>query len=132
MSTAQGPASDGPVRVVIADDHEVVRRGVRWLLDNARAPGYKVVADPTKDTQGIWYADAANADGRNVKLMVDYQGNVFEKSRPNAPISGKTNLTSDAARTSMEKRGYNVLSNPIKDDNGIWYAEGAKTDGQTA
>lgn len=45
MSTAQGPASDGPVRVVIADDHEVVRRGVRWLLDNARAPGYKVVAD---------------------------------------------------------------------------------------
>jgi hypothetical protein len=27
----------------------------------------------------------------------------------------------------MEKRGYNVTSIPIKDDQGIWYAEGNLT-----
>jgi DNA-binding NarL/FixJ family response regulator len=51
MSTVQPPggaqrrATGDPVRVVIADDHEVVRRGVRWLLTNAPTPGYKVVAE---------------------------------------------------------------------------------------
>jgi hypothetical protein len=93
--------------------------------------GYKVPGDPVKDTQGIWYADAANADGKSVKLLVDYQGNVFERSASGAPASGKTSMTADAARTSMEKRGYNVTSNPIRDDNGIWYAEASKKDGQT-
>ena len=47
------------------------------------------------------------------------------------PVGGKSSFTSRQARTRMETRGYDVLSNPIKDDKGIWYAEGKKADGQS-
>ena len=34
-----------PARIVIADDHDVVRHGVRQVLAHAAAPGYTVVAE---------------------------------------------------------------------------------------
>jgi hypothetical protein len=55
-----------------------------------------------------------------------------DKDQPPAlPVPGKTSFTSDQARSLMMKRGYNLTSNPLKDDKGIWYAEGQKDDGKT-
>ena len=50
---------------------------------------------------------------------------------PPMPVPGKTSFTADQARDHMAKRGYNLTSNPLKDDNGIWYAEGQKDSGKT-
>ncbi|HET9074050.1 MAG TPA: response regulator transcription factor [Solirubrobacteraceae bacterium] len=38
-----GPSDGGTIRIVIADDHSVVRRGLRFLLD--AEPDFEVVAD---------------------------------------------------------------------------------------
>jgi hypothetical protein len=48
---------------------------------------------------------------------------------PAMPVPGKTSFTADQARDRMMQRGYNLTSNPLKDENGIWYAEGQKSDG---
>jgi hypothetical protein len=50
---------------------------------------------------------------------------------PAMPVPGKTSFTADQAREHMVKRGYNVTSSPLKDDNGIWYAEGQKDGGKS-
>ncbi len=50
---------------------------------------------------------------------------------PAMPVPGKTSFTADQARDHMVKRGYNLISNPLKDDNGIWYAQGQKDSGTT-
>jgi hypothetical protein len=50
---------------------------------------------------------------------------------PGMPVPGKTSFTADQARDHMAKRGYNLTSSPLKDDNGIWYAQGQKNDGKT-
>ena len=47
------------------------------------------------------------------------------------PIAGKSSFTSAQAKTRMEGRGYDIVSNPIEDEKGIWYAEGKKSGGQT-
>lgn len=49
---------------------------------------------------------------------------------PAMPVPGKTSFTADQAREHMVKRGYNIVSTPLKDDNGIWYAQGQRDDGQ--
>jgi two-component system, NarL family, response regulator NreC len=43
MSTAGTADVRGPIRIVIADDHAIVRRGLRQLLDNE--DGFEVVAE---------------------------------------------------------------------------------------
>ena len=53
------------------------------------------------------------------------------KTEPAMPVPGKTSFTADQAREHMVKRGYNIVSSPLKDDNGIWYAQGQKDNGQT-
>jgi hypothetical protein len=53
------------------------------------------------------------------------------KTEPPMPVPGKTSFTADQAREHMVKRGYNIVSSPLKDDNGIWYAQGQKDNGQT-
>ncbi len=53
------------------------------------------------------------------------------KDEPAMPVPGKTSFTADQARERMVKRGYNLTSSPLKDDNGIWYAQGQKDNGQT-
>jgi hypothetical protein len=50
---------------------------------------------------------------------------------PAMPVPGKTSFTADQARDHMVKRGYNLTSNPLKDDNGIWYAQGQKDNGKS-
>ena len=51
------------------------------------------------------------------------------KTEPAMPVPGKTSFTADQAREHMVKRGYNITSSPLKDDNGIWYAQGQKDNG---
>ena len=53
------------------------------------------------------------------------------KTEPAMPVPGKTSFTADQARARMVSRGYNIISSPLKDDNGIWYAQGQKDNGQT-
>jgi hypothetical protein len=48
---------------------------------------------------------------------------------PAMPVPGKTSFTADQARERMINRDYTLTSNPLKGDNGIWYAEGKKNDG---
>lgn len=48
---------------------------------------------------------------------------------PGMPVPGKTSFTADQARERMLQRGYTLSSNPLKGDNGIWYAEGKKSEG---
>jgi hypothetical protein len=55
----------------------------------------------------------------------------IDKAPPSLPVPGKTSFTADQASARMMKRGYNLTSNPLKDDRGIWYAEGQKDNGQT-
>ena len=50
---------------------------------------------------------------------------------PAMPVPGKTSFTADQARDHMAKRGYNLTSNPLKDDNGIWYAQGQRDSGKS-
>jgi len=50
---------------------------------------------------------------------------------PAMPVPGKTSFTADQAREHMVKRGYNIVSSPLKDDNGIWYAQGQKDNGES-
>ena len=50
---------------------------------------------------------------------------------PAMPVPGKTSFTADQARDHMAKRGYDLTSNPLKDDNGIWYAEGHLDNGKS-
>ncbi len=50
---------------------------------------------------------------------------------PAMPVPGKSSFTADQAAEHMAKRGYNLTSNPLKDDKGIWYAEGQKNSGKT-
>lgn len=54
-----------------------------------------------------------------------------KSAEPAMPVPGKTSFTADQARDRMAKRGYNVTSNPLKGDNGIWYAQGQKDGGAT-
>jgi hypothetical protein len=54
-----------------------------------------------------------------------------DTGEPAMPVPGKTSFTADQARDRMMKRGYNVTSSPLKDDNGIWYAQGQKDNGET-
>ena len=53
----------------------------------------------------------------------------IKTTEPAMPVPGKTSFTADQARERMVKRGYNIISSPLKDDNGIWYAQGQKDNG---
>jgi len=52
----------GPLRLLIADDHEIFRAGLRWLLE--AQPGWQVVAEAanrreaiakTTETRPMWH-----------------------------------------------------------------------------
>jgi DNA-binding NarL/FixJ family response regulator len=49
-----------PVRVLLADDHGVVRKGLRFLLE--RQPGMEVVGEAGDGREAVRLADAANPD----------------------------------------------------------------------
>jgi len=49
---------------------------------------------------------------------------------PPMPVPGRTSFTAEQAKTRMMKRGYNITSSPLKDDQGIWYAEGQREPGK--
>ena len=85
--------------------------------------GFALANDPVKNDDGIWRAEATRGSEK-VRVLMDYQGNVFRSAALDKPVPGPTKLKSDDAQKIMEQRGYALSSIPIKDDQGIWYAEG--------
>jgi two-component system response regulator DevR len=51
MADGERPGTDGPIRVLLLDDHEVVRRGVRDLLDDE--PDISVVGEASTVAQAL-------------------------------------------------------------------------------
>ena len=49
-----------PIRILLADDHTVMRRGLRLLLESQ--PGFSVVAEASDGRQAIEQADATHPD----------------------------------------------------------------------
>lgn len=49
-----------PIHILLADDHNVVRRGLRLLLESQ--PGFKVVAEAADGRQALAQAEATNPD----------------------------------------------------------------------
>ena len=60
MSTGSFPAGSGPVRVLVADDHPVVRAGLRALL--GAEPGLAVVAEAGSGEETVLMARQHHAD----------------------------------------------------------------------
>ena len=58
------PRADGPIRVLVVDDHEVVRAGLRMLL--GREPGIEVVGEAS---DGSAAQDAVARTAPDVVLM---------------------------------------------------------------
>ncbi len=54
------PAPDAPIRVVVADDHTLLRHGIRALL--AEAGGFEVVAEAGDGRQAVWQASQQRPD----------------------------------------------------------------------
>ena len=49
-----------PVRILVADDHALVRRGIRTLLENQ--PGWKVCAEASTGREAIEQAEQTKPD----------------------------------------------------------------------
>ena len=60
MTTTHPDAAPRPIRILIADDHEVVRIGLAALLD--RQPGFSVVAEASSGDEAVRLAHAHRPD----------------------------------------------------------------------
>ncbi|WFB11438.1 response regulator transcription factor [Streptomyces sp. LX-29] len=58
--TAQAPAAPAPVRILLADDHALVRRGVRLILDDE--PDLTVVAEADDGARAVELARTEGVD----------------------------------------------------------------------
>jgi CheY-like chemotaxis protein len=61
MSEPTAPDASPPIRVLVADDHTVVREGIRHVLE--REPGFVVVAEAANGAEAIAAAMAERPDG---------------------------------------------------------------------
>lgn len=52
--------TDAPIRVLVADDHTVVREGIRHIL--TRAPGFAVIGEAANGTEAVRQAEAMHPD----------------------------------------------------------------------
>jgi DNA-binding NarL/FixJ family response regulator len=59
-TSASGPSAASKIRILLADDHALVRRGVRLILD--REPDLEVVAEAGDGAEAIEMARAHDAD----------------------------------------------------------------------
>lgn len=57
---SSAPAATAPTRVVLADDQELIRAGLRLVID--RAPGLTVVGEAATDDDAVRVAREARAD----------------------------------------------------------------------
>ncbi len=51
-----------------------------------------------------------------------------ESNTPAAPVPGKNSFTAGEATSCGEKADLEVTSDPVKDTDGVWYAEGRLTE----
>lgn len=91
---ADGSPSDGPIRLVIADDHWVVREGLRMYL--GRDPGFEVVGEAEDGAQAVRMAVERHPDVVLMDLLMPVMDGIsaIEAIRREAPRVEIVALTS--------------------------------------
>ena len=87
------------IRVLIADDHAVVRQGLRFLIDYE--PGMKVVGEAADGLQAVEQARSLQPDVILLDLVMPRMGGLeaiteIKRDRPDAPILVLTSFAEDA------------------------------------
>lgn len=95
----QHPPTDGPIRVIIADDHEMVRRGLAMFLSTA--PDIAVVGHAVNGAQAVRLCNELQADVVLMDIvMPEVDGVVatatIKKAHPEIQIIALTSFHDDA------------------------------------
>jgi len=73
-----------PIRILLADDHNVMRRGLRLLLD--RQPGFTVVAEAADGRQAVEQAEATQPDVVVLDIAMPNLSGIEAAQRINAAL----------------------------------------------
>ncbi len=75
-----------PIRILLADDHTVMRRGLRLLLESQ--PGFTVVAEAADGREAIAQAEAAKPDVAVLDIAMPNLNGIEASQRINAALPG--------------------------------------------
>ena len=117
--TPPAPDSAATLRILLADDHEMVRRGTRSLLENQ--PGWRVCGEAGTGRQAVAAAIELKPDVAVVDVMLPELGGVevvrqIKKAVPQVEIVTFTGQTSEALVQSVFDAG--ARSCILKTDGG--------------
>ena len=73
-----------PIRILLADDHTVMRRGLRLLLESQ--PDFSVVAEAADGREAVEQAEAAQPDVAVVDIAMPNLSGIEAAQRMNAPL----------------------------------------------
>ena len=122
---------DNPITIMLVDDHEVVRRGVRFFLESQ--PGFSVVAEADSGEAAIPLAEKHIPDVVLIDLIMPKMGGV-EATRQIKNVSPRTQiivLTSyhddehndDDESLELTARVYVNRTHTIEDDGSLSYKD---------
>jgi len=75
-----------PIRILLADDHTIMRRGLRLLLESQ--PGFTVVAEAADGRQAIAQAEATKPDVAVLDIAMPNLNGIEASQRINAALPG--------------------------------------------
>jgi len=98
MTTESGRLSDSRVRVLIVDDHVIVRKGIRALL--SEADGFEVVGEASDGQEAVARAEECNPDVILMDLLMPVMGGIeatrqITSRQPKARILVLTSFAAD-------------------------------------
>ena len=98
MTTEGGRLSDSRVRVLIVDDHVIVRKGIRALL--AEADGFEVVGEASDGQEAVARAEESNPDVILMDLLMPVMDGIeatrqITSRQPKARILVLTSFAAD-------------------------------------
>jgi len=73
-----------PIRILLADDHTVMRRGIRFLLENQ--PEFSVVAEAADGREAVEQAEATQPDVAVVEIAMPNLSGIEAAQRINAAL----------------------------------------------